>query len=133
MFNQHTSIMVNMYNMNYNHHHFGLFNSIHVHSVQLCLTGLNCFFRIDHNVLNWVIHDQKVFPYYKAGISFKGTSYTCVLCLKYANAMISTITHTQMTPNCCIVLYDRNYDISMREAITKLENCITEIGQHTPV
>ena len=27
------------------------------------------------------------------------------------------------------VHYDRNCDISMREAITKLENCITEIGQ----
>ena len=37
-----------------------------------------------------------------------------------------------MTPNCKHdqgSIYDRNCEISMREAITKLENCITEIGQ----
>ena len=69
------------------------------------------------------------------GISFRGTTLHPIvrpgpamseICKRHDIHYHSYAYGTQL-----YVHYDRNCDISMREATTKLENCITEIGHTT--
>ena len=79
------------------------------------------------------MHDQKVYSCItrrSTGISFRDTTLHIIrtsmseICKRHDIHYHSYADDTQL-----YVHYDRNCDISMKEAITKLEYCITELGQ----